>query len=126
MSIMLLLMSLWYPTDRNATRGMKLRHEMLKSFLFVEARLVLRAKGKRTMGIFAHKQSPQVENIVLVHGVWADGSSWSGVIERLQKTGSTRTAVQLDLNSLSGTVPKSQHTVQLCRISRSMPVRHQR
>src|SRR5260370_169327 len=23
-------------------------------------------------------------NIVLVHGAWADGSSWSGVIERLQ------------------------------------------
>jgi hypothetical protein len=68
---------------------MKLRHEMLKSFPFVEAGLVLRAKGKRTMGIFAHKQTPQVENIVLVHGVWADGSSWSGVIERLQKTGST-------------------------------------
>lgn len=24
-------------------------------------------------------------NIVLVHGAWADGSSWSGVIERLQR-----------------------------------------
>jgi len=23
-------------------------------------------------------------NIVLVHGAWADGSCWSGVIERLQ------------------------------------------
>jgi pimeloyl-ACP methyl ester carboxylesterase len=23
-------------------------------------------------------------NIVLVHGAWADGSSWSAVIERLQ------------------------------------------
>ncbi len=58
------------------------------------------------MGIFAHKQTPQVENIVLVHGVWADGSSWSGVIERLQKTGSTVTAVQLDLTSLSGDVAR--------------------
>jgi pimeloyl-ACP methyl ester carboxylesterase len=26
-------------------------------------------------------------NIVLVHGAWADGSSWSGVIERLQAAG---------------------------------------
>jgi hypothetical protein len=26
-------------------------------------------------------------NIVLVHGAWADGSSWSAVIERLQGSG---------------------------------------
>jgi hypothetical protein len=26
-------------------------------------------------------------NIVLVHGAWADGSSWSAVIERLQAGG---------------------------------------
>jgi pimeloyl-ACP methyl ester carboxylesterase len=28
-----------------------------------------------------------VPNIVLVHGAWADGSSWSAVIERLQADG---------------------------------------
>ena len=27
---------------------------------------------------------PQVHNVVLVHGAWADGSSWAGVIARLQ------------------------------------------
>jgi hypothetical protein len=26
-------------------------------------------------------------NIVLVHGAWTDGSSWSAVIERLQADG---------------------------------------
>ena len=26
-------------------------------------------------------------NIVLIHGAWADGSSWSSVIERLQADG---------------------------------------
>jgi pimeloyl-ACP methyl ester carboxylesterase len=26
-------------------------------------------------------------NVILVHGAWADGSSWSGVIERLQADG---------------------------------------
>jgi hypothetical protein len=26
-------------------------------------------------------------NIVLAHGAWADGSSWSAVIEKLQATG---------------------------------------
>jgi pimeloyl-ACP methyl ester carboxylesterase len=30
-------------------------------------------------------------NIVLVHGAWADGSSWRAVIERLQADGYTVT-----------------------------------
>jgi len=34
----------------------------------------------------AHRNSAE-KNIVLVHGAWADGSSWSGVIERLPKDG---------------------------------------
>ena len=29
----------------------------------------------------------QVKNIVLVHGAWADGSSWTTVIERLHQNG---------------------------------------
>jgi pimeloyl-ACP methyl ester carboxylesterase len=33
-------------------------------------------------------------NIVLVHGAWADGSSWSAVIERLQADGFVVTAPQ--------------------------------
>ena len=40
-------------------------------------------------------------NVVLVHGAWADGSSWSHVIERLQKAGLTVTAVQIPLTSLA-------------------------
>ena len=40
-------------------------------------------------------------NIVLVHGAWADGSSWSTVIERLQKAGYTVTAPQFPLTSLA-------------------------
>ena len=31
-------------------------------------------------------------NIVLVHGAWADGSSWNAVIERLQSDGYNVTA----------------------------------
>lgn len=38
-------------------------------------------------------------NIVLVHGAWADGSSWSAVIERLQCDGYTITAPQFPLTS---------------------------
>jgi hypothetical protein len=40
-------------------------------------------------------------NIVLVHGAWADGSCWSGVIERLQADGYKVTAPQLPETSLA-------------------------
>jgi pimeloyl-ACP methyl ester carboxylesterase len=47
-------------------------------------------------------------NIVLVHGAWADGSSWSGVIQRLQKAGYHVTAVQLGLTSLDDDVTRTR------------------
>ncbi|WP_238992945.1 alpha/beta fold hydrolase [Jiangella aurantiaca] len=40
--------------------------------------------------------------VVLVHGAWADASSWNGVIERLQDDGYTVAAVADPLRSLSG------------------------
>src|SRR5262249_33125874 len=40
-----------------------------------------------------------VTNIVLVHGAWADGSSWSNVIPLLEAKGLHVTAVQLPLTS---------------------------
>jgi pimeloyl-ACP methyl ester carboxylesterase len=42
-----------------------------------------------------------VRNIVLVHGAWADGSSWSGVIPLLEGDGYHVVAVQLPLTSLA-------------------------
>jgi pimeloyl-ACP methyl ester carboxylesterase len=45
-------------------------------------------------------------NIVLVHGAWADGSSWSGVIRLLQKTGYDVTAPQFPLTSLEANVAR--------------------
>jgi pimeloyl-ACP methyl ester carboxylesterase len=44
-------------------------------------------------------------NIVLVHGAWADGSSWNKVIPILQAAGHKKViAVQLHLHSLSDDV----------------------
>jgi pimeloyl-ACP methyl ester carboxylesterase len=40
-------------------------------------------------------------NIVLVHGAWADGSSWSAVIEHLQADGYTVIAPQFSLTRLA-------------------------
>ena len=42
-----------------------------------------------------------LSNIVLVHGAWADGSSWSAVIERLQDSGYHVTAPQFPMTSLA-------------------------
>jgi pimeloyl-ACP methyl ester carboxylesterase len=42
-----------------------------------------------------------VRNVVLVHGAYADGSSWAEVIERLQAVGVTATAVQNPLRSVA-------------------------
>ncbi len=43
---------------------------------------------------------PRVRNVVLVHGAYADGSSWSEVIPLLQEAGLNVTAVQNPLMSL--------------------------
>src|SRR5450432_855198 len=45
-------------------------------------------------------------NIVLVHGAWADGSCWSGVIERLQSDGYHVTAPQFPESSLAADVAR--------------------
>src|ERR1700677_1376144 len=45
-------------------------------------------------------------NVVLVHGAWADGSCWSGVIERLQADGYTVTAPQFPESSLAADVAR--------------------
>jgi pimeloyl-ACP methyl ester carboxylesterase len=45
-------------------------------------------------------------DIVLVHGAWAEGSSWSGVIERLQADGYHVTAPQFPLTSLAADVAR--------------------
>jgi pimeloyl-ACP methyl ester carboxylesterase len=44
--------------------------------------------------------------IVLVHGAWADGSSWSAVIESLQADGYTVTAPQFPETSLAADVAR--------------------
>jgi pimeloyl-ACP methyl ester carboxylesterase len=45
-------------------------------------------------------------NTVLVHGAWADGSSWSSVIEQLQSEGLHVTAPQFPLTSLANDVAR--------------------
>lgn len=46
----------------------------------------------------------EVINVVLVHGAWADGSSWSKVIPLLQDKGFDVTAAQISLTSIEDDV----------------------
>lgn len=64
--------------------------------------------------IEAHAQAaPPVaaKNVVLVHGAWADGSSWGEVIPLLQKAGLNVTAVQNPLSSLADSVAATRRVI---------------
>src|SRR5229473_1033646 len=70
-----------------------------------------------TLGGFeAHAQpvAPvEARNVVLVHGAWADGSSWAEVIPRLQAAGLKVTAVQNPLTSLADSVAATRRALAL-------------
>lgn len=53
----------------------------------------------------------KAKNVVLVHGAWADGSSWSEVVARLQAAGLHVTAVQNPLTSLEDSVAATRRAL---------------
>jgi pimeloyl-ACP methyl ester carboxylesterase len=55
----------------------------------------------------------QAHNVVLVHGAWADGSSWTEVILRLQAKGLHVTSVQNPLTSLADSVAATRRALAL-------------
>jgi len=52
-----------------------------------------------------------VRNVVLVHGAWADGSSWAKVIPLLEKRGLHVVAVQNPLSSLADDVAATKRAI---------------
>jgi pimeloyl-ACP methyl ester carboxylesterase len=67
------------------------------------AALVLRLAQAQTV--------PAARNVVLVHGLFADGSSWSEVITRLQAAGLNVTSVQNPLTTLDDAVAETQRVL---------------
>ena len=55
--------------------------------------------------------SQGVRNIVIVHGAWADGSSWAKVIPLLQAKGLHVVAVQNPLTSLGDDVAATKRAI---------------
>jgi pimeloyl-ACP methyl ester carboxylesterase len=51
--------------------------------------------------------------VILIHGAWADGSSWSAVIEQLQAEGRRVTAPQFPMTSLADDVARLRQVLTL-------------
>jgi pimeloyl-ACP methyl ester carboxylesterase len=86
-------------------------HEMIRATLGTGAALAF-----AVMPPLAAAQRPpanKVKNIVLVHGAFADGTSWSKVIPILEARGYHVTAVQNPLTSLSDDVAATKRILAL-------------
>jgi pimeloyl-ACP methyl ester carboxylesterase len=67
----------------------------------------------RTEAIAQTSSTHGVKNVVIVHGAWADGSSWSKVIPLLQAKGLHVVAVQNPLTSLADDVAATKRAIAL-------------
>jgi len=59
----------------------------------------------------AQNKSPTVQNIVLVHGAWADGSGWKGVYDILVKDGYNVSIVQEPETSFQADVAATRRVI---------------
>jgi pimeloyl-ACP methyl ester carboxylesterase len=64
-----------------------------------------------TRGRAAPPMQTKARNVVLVHGLFADGSSWSEVIARLQAAGLNTTSVQNPLTTLPEAVASAERVL---------------
>ncbi len=88
-----------------ARRFMSLSSVALYAFLSL-APMAGHAQTERARPIHAH-------NIVLVHGAWADGSSWNKIIPLLEKKGFHVTAVHLPFTTLADDAAAVKRTLAL-------------
>jgi pimeloyl-ACP methyl ester carboxylesterase len=73
--------------------------------------LVAGAAAATTRGMAANATPSKARNVVLVHGLFADGSSWSEVIARLQTAGLHVTSVQNPLTTLPEAVASAERVL---------------
>jgi pimeloyl-ACP methyl ester carboxylesterase len=83
---------------------------MITRRAFVRAAAVGGALGLCPRRMFA-AEVVRARNVVLVHGLFADGSCWSEVIPRLQTAGSNVTYVQIPLTTLDEAVAETQRVL---------------
>jgi len=90
------------------------------TFLSVRFLLITMLALAATFGAAAH--SSTATNILLVHGAWADGSSWSRVIPLLEARRLHVTAVQLPLTSLAADVDTTRRAIALMERQHPGPI----
>ena len=88
---------------------MKINARELMTIIAIVLGIMMPLKGNKTMADEAFK----TKNVVLVHGAFADGSSWSGVVERLQAVGLHVVAVQNPLTSLADDVKATKRVLAM-------------
>src|SRR3979490_72442 len=74
---------------------------------------LLLAVGFSTLTSATDSVATRIKNVVLVHGAWADGSSWVKVIPLLEKAGLNVVAVQNPLMSLADDVATTKRASAL-------------
>ncbi|MBC8087328.1 MAG: alpha/beta hydrolase [Phycisphaerae bacterium] len=84
---------------------------MIRSVLF--AALVASLAGVTVVRSSASEQASQVRNVILVHGAYADGSSYAKVIPLLRAKGLNVTAVQNPLTSLAADIAATRRAIAL-------------
>src|SRR5262245_59814043 len=91
----------WTSDALTGARQPPRRRRHRRTFLGLTAATAASSLLSRTA--FAQTTS-KAKNVVLVHGLFADGSSWSEVIPRLQAAGLNVTSVQNPLTTLPDAV----------------------
>jgi pimeloyl-ACP methyl ester carboxylesterase len=86
---------------------------MLRNAVLAAIAVLSAAIGAMPASAQQPAKPPQARNVVLVHGAWADGSSWAEVIPRLQAAGLRVTAVQNPLTTLADAVAATRRALAL-------------
>lgn len=86
---------------QNESNATKFRRSFLRAAMVVILSLPMVIMGASAQPQRANQDSKVAPTIVLVHGAWADASSWNGVTARLQGDGFTVYAVPNPLRGLS-------------------------
>lgn len=79
---------------------------VMRTFVVATTLVAMSSASLSAVAQETNGQRKPLPNIVLVHGAWADGSSWSAVIERLQKAGYNVIAPQFPLTTLADNVAR--------------------
>jgi len=83
----------------------QVRFETVRRLSPLAAALALGVAMLLTRGVFAQPPTQQKPTIVLIHGAFADASSWNAVIDRLQDKGYTVAAPPNPLRGLVTDAP---------------------